>query len=263
MKCKPAAWVGSQRVVAKRHRVILNVATQADRKKQRATLGRLRDLRIQPDTERRYVLAYSRLIVFAVRTEQLPIRDLHHLDELMGSHIEEMLDEGEPKSWSSDAVAGVLHVLPSARNNFAISWSLIQAWNRRELPCRALPLTPELTAALAGGFLHAGFPRLAAGIVVGFDTLARTGELLNLVVEDVLVDTTSGFAGVLRFRETKAGARQGVDQSVTITSPIVRGALRFLCKGLDPGAQLLQIRDRKFRQIWAHGVSCLGLEGLT
>ena len=68
--------------------------------------------------------------------------------------------------------------------------------------------------------------RLWAGIVVGFDTLGRTGELLNLVVEDVLVDTTSGFAG----------ARQGVDQSVTITSLIVRGAVRFLCKGLNPGA---------------------------
>ena len=87
-------------MVAKRHRVIPNVATQADRKKQRATLGRLRDLRIQPSTERRYVLAYSRLIVFAVRTEQLPIGDPHHLDKLVGSHIEEMWDEGEPKSWS-------------------------------------------------------------------------------------------------------------------------------------------------------------------
>ena len=110
MKCKPAAWVGSQRVVAKRHRVILNVATQADRNKQRATLGRLRDLRIQPFTERKYVLAYSWLIVFAERTEQLPIRDLHHLDELVGSHIEGMWDEGEPKSWSSDVIAGVQHL---------------------------------------------------------------------------------------------------------------------------------------------------------
>ena len=117
-----------------------------------------------------------------------------------GSHIEEMWDEGERTSWSSDVVAGVQHFLPSAHTSLAVSWSLIHAWNRRELPCRALPLTPELTAALAGGFLHAGFPLLAGGIVVGFDTL-------NLVVEDVLVDASSGFAGMLRFRETKAGAR--------------------------------------------------------
>ena len=87
--------------------------------------------------------------------------------------------------------------LPSSRNNLAVSWSLIQAWNRRELSCPALSLTPELTATLAGGLLHACFPRLAVGIVVGFDTLARTGELLNLVVGDVLVDVSFGFAGVL------------------------------------------------------------------
>ena len=209
------------------------------------------------------MLAYFRLIAFAERTEQLPIRDLHHLDELVGSHIEEMWDTGEPKSWSSDVVAGVQHFLPSARNNLAVSWPLIQAWKRRELPCRALPLAPELTAALARGVLHAGFPRLAAGIVVGFDTLARTGELLNLVVEDVLVDASSGFAGVLRFRETKAGARQGVDQSVTIVDSIVRGALRYLCKDLGPGSELLQITDRKFRQVWKHVVTCLGLQDLT
>ena len=43
----------------------------------------------------------------------------------------------------------------------------------------------------------------------------------------------------------------------------MRGALRFLCKGLDPGTQLLQVRDRKFRQLWAHVVTCLGLGGLT
>ena len=88
--------------------------------KQRATLGRLRDLRIQPSTEFRYVLPYSRPITFARRTEQLPISDLHLLDELVGSHIEEMWDEGEPKSWSSDVVAGVQIGLPSSRTNLAI-----------------------------------------------------------------------------------------------------------------------------------------------
>ena len=245
---------------APRHKVILTAATRVDRKKLRAALGPLRDLRVQPSTQRRYTLAWVRLPAYGQRHQRWPVVDLLDLDELLGSHLDEMWQEGEPKSWSADLVAGVQHFMPSARGNLPIAWSLIQAWNRRELPSRALPLTPELVAGLAGGFLVAGFPRLAAGIVVGFDTLARTGELLGFVVDDVLVDSRAGFAGILRFREPKAGQREGVHQSITIDNAVVRGALRYLCRGLGPGEQLLQITDHKFRQVWSHVVNCLQLQ---
>ena len=245
---------------ASRHRVILNAATRVDRKRLRAALGPLKDLRIQPSTARRYTLAWVRLLAYGKRHQRWPIVDLLELDELLASHIEEMWNEGEPKSWSSDLVAGVQHFMPSAKGSVPLAWSLIQAWNRRELPCRALPLTPELVAGMAGGFLVAGYPRLAAGTLVGFDTLARTGELLSLVVDDVMVDGRAGFAGVLRFRETKTGQREGVHQSVAIENAVVRGALRYLCRDLEPGEQLLQITDFKFRQVWAHVVASLKLQ---
>ena len=201
-----------------------------------------------------------RLLAYGKRHQRWPVVDLLDLDELLASHIEEMWNKGEPKSWSSDLVAGVQHFMPSAKGGVPIAWSLIQAWNRRELPCRALPLTPELVAGMAGGFLVAGYPRLAAGLLVGFDTLARTGELLSLVVDDVMVDGRAGFAGVLRFRETKTGQREGVHQSVAIENAVVRGALRYLCREIEPGEQLLQITDFKFRLVWAHVVTSLQLQ---
>ena len=228
---------------AERHKVILTAASRVDRKHLRAALGSLKDLRIQQSTSRRYTLAWVRLLAFGKRHQRWPVFDLSDLDELLAKHIEEMWQEGEPKSWSSDLVAGVQHFMPSAKNNLPIAWSLIQAWNRRELPCRALPLTPELVAGLAGGFLVAGYPRLAAGILIGFDTLARTGELLSLVVDDVLIDKRAGFAGVVRFRDTKAGQREGIHQNVVINNKVVRGALRYLCLDFGPGEQLLQIRN--------------------
>ena len=116
---------------------------------------------------------------------------------------------------------------------------------------------------LAGGFLLANMPRMAAGIVVGSDLLARTGELLSLVVDDVLVCDVLGFASIVRFRETKTGAREGVYQSITIDNEVVRGALGYLCEGLHPGVLLLQVSDLEFKGIWVHAVHCLNLQHLA
>ena len=95
---------------------------------------------------------------------------------------------------------------------------------------------------------------------MGFDTLARTGKWLSLVVDDVMVDGQSGFAGALRFRETETGQREGIHQSAAIENAVVRGALRYLCRDLEPGKQLLEITDFKSRQVWAHVVASLKLQ---
>ena len=79
---------------ASRHRVILNAATRVDRKRLRAALGPLKDLRIQPSTARRYTLAWVRLLAYGKRHQRWPIVDLLELDELLASHIEEMWNEG-------------------------------------------------------------------------------------------------------------------------------------------------------------------------
>ena len=113
------------------------------------------------------------------------------------------------------------------------------------MPCRALPLTPELVAGTAGGCLVTDYPRLAARTLVNVDTRARTEELLSLVADDVMVDGRASFAGVLRFRETKTGQREGIHHSVAVKNAVVRGALQYLCRALKPGKQLLQITDLK------------------
>ena len=80
---------------------------------------------------------------------------------------------------------------------------------------------------------------------MGFGTLARTGKLLSLVVDDVMVDNRAGFAGMLRFRETKTGQRERSHQSFAIENAVVRGAMQCLCRDLEPGKQLMQITDLK------------------
>ena len=128
------------------------------------------------------------------------------------------------------------------------------------MPWRALHLTPERVAGTAGGFLVTGYPGLAAGALVSFGTLARTGELLSLVVDDVMVDGRAGFAGVLRFRETKTGQRERIHQSVAIENAVVRDALQYLCRDLKPGEQHMQITELNVRHVSAHVVASLQLQ---
>ena len=84
-----------------------------------------------------------------------------------------------------------------------------------------------------GRRLHsAGQSKAAAAVVVGFDLIARTGELPNLTVGDVLRARTTDTA-LVRFRETKAGIREGVHQSVVVDEPVVLACFNLFMRGAE------------------------------
>ena len=243
---------------ARQPKAVLTAATRAERITRRAVLGSLADLRVTRVTLRRYVLAYRRFAVFVAQVVGMPITSLLILDQFLSRHIEALWEEGEPRPWANDVCASIQYFVHGSKGNLGMSWSLCQAWGRRELPCRALPLTLQTLAGMAGGLLLAGHEQIAAAIVVGFDVIARTGELLNLTVDDIMWATSSATA-LLRFRETKAGFREGVHQSVVVDEPVVLACLKFLCKGLKPGDRLLPLKEHAFRRLFSHVAQCLGL----
>ena len=65
------------------------------------------DLRVADTTERRYVLAYQRLGLFIRASRLEPVRDFFHLDKAVAAYLCHIFEEGEPKSWGNDTVAGV------------------------------------------------------------------------------------------------------------------------------------------------------------
>ena len=101
------------------------------------------------------------------------------------------------------------------KGHLTLSWTLVAAWNRHELPSRALPFTPQILVGFAGALLLAGKVALAAGCIVSFRLLLRTGELCALTVDDVAISLDANRA-VVRLRDTKAGGRAGVFESVTV-----------------------------------------------
>ena len=168
-------------------RAIMTGVNKAHRQTLRHRLGSLFGLRVAPGTAKRYAVAYAAFANF-VATRLLAITTLAGLDGALAQYIEHLWEEGESRNHSQDGIAAVQFFVPSCRGRLNLSWSLCGAWGRHELPSRALPLTPELLAAVCGAFLRAGMPRIALGSVLGFAVLARTGELLTLMRHQVFFD---------------------------------------------------------------------------
>ena len=103
-------------------------------------------------------------------------------------YIEHLWQEGEPKPWATDAIAALQYYVPHVKRHMDLCWSMSKEWDRLELPFRALPFTPLTLCAFSGGLLRMGYSRLPLFCVLGFDILARTCELLSLLVNQVHLD---------------------------------------------------------------------------
>ena len=239
----------------------LLAATKVERKEVRQKLGPLRHLRIQATTERRYVLAYGRVCQFLTLQCLLPIVDLMALDSATSRYVECCWEEGDPKNYASDALAGLQYFLPCCKGNLPLSWGLVAAWQRHELPGRALPFTPEVLAAVCGALLIMGFPRFAAGCVMGFNVMLRTSELESLTAADVAVSSSEAKA-VIRLRDTKAGGRAGVFETAVVDDQITVACIRYLVKDRLPGDRLVGISDAKMRSVFHRFARLLEMESL-
>ena len=235
---------------------VLNLATRADRKKARARLGPLTSLRVAPQTRNRYARAWLRFRHFCWE-RQLEVSTVSAFDMALAYYIECLWQEGEPKPWSADAVAAAQYYVPCLKRSLNLSWSLCSAWNRLELPTRALPFDPDTLVAFCGGLLRAGFARIAAGSILGFNILSRTGELLTLTRGQVQLGKDES---VIVFSQTKRGQRLGIDEPVVVRDPSVLLVLRFLCTGLEAGDTLLQCNEKQLRSAYAHVSCCLDLQ---
>ena len=136
---------------------------------------------------------------------------------------------------------------------------MVAAWNRFELPDRALPFTPQMLVGVAGALLLMGFPRFAAGCIVAFKVMMRTVELRDITIDDVAVDLHH-FHAFLRLRDTKAGGRAGIFESVVIEDPVTVRCVRLLCNGRSPGERLVGLSDSKMCSLLHRAAKLLEME---
>ena len=200
-------------------------ASAADRRAARKNIV-LENVGITEATQQRYFTAVSRMahLLDEVTTEC-------SLDDLVADWIQQELEDGTPLYLVGDALSGIHHYEPFTKKKLPKSWRLYSIWRKYEVPCRAPPLTQDITLAMAGWCLQHGELTMGALILLGFHALLRTGELLSVRPCDFLLDNSSGLVSLPR---SKSGLRNNALESVSLHDPIVIEALRAVIEVQNP-----------------------------
>eukprot|EP00434_Breviolum_minutum_P022771 symbB.v1.2.020089.t2/scaffold1672.1/size106478/1 len=172
------------------------------------------DLGVTKQTQSRYYDAVRRLFPVVSR-----VSTFEQMDEQISLWIQKRFSQGEPLNNVADALSGMHYFVPASKKQLPQSWRLFGVWRKYELPSRAPPLTADLVLSFAGKCLQDLDFSLATLLLLGFHCCLRTGEILNIAADDVLVNSETG---ILHLKQTKGGVRHNTKESVTIECPIVR-----------------------------------------
>lgn len=163
-----------------------NRRSKAERQRERRNV-QLWDAAITKKTQERYYVGLSYLLP---RLEN--VESLIQIDDIAANWIQECWEDGESLHIINDALCGLHHYQPWTRGHLATAWRLFKVWRKVEAPSKAPPLTKGIFYPLAMYALNHNNIAFAGLILLAFFGLLRTGELLQLRSEDLLLGENQG-----------------------------------------------------------------------
>jgi integrase len=200
-------------------RILAGKFTRKERIRQRQAIS-LDDAALTDKTQERYYSALRKILPTVERA-----RNADHMDALLCNWIRRMWKTGEPLLTIGDAWSGLHFFIPSTKRKIPHAWKLFGIWRRVEIPSRAPPLTERLVRSMAAFEVSLGNLEMAACLLLGFHCLLRTGEILALRLEDILLGSESG---ICTLTHTKSGLRRNAAEAVSIEDVVVLEVLRIL-----------------------------------
>jgi len=232
------------------------VISKEDKKETRGKLGKLKDLVITNRTLKRYRAAAEGFLKWKISAGFPSASNGKELDDAASEYLEYLWEDGESKAMASNTVAALQHFL-RCKGELTHCWSLLHAWKKNEIPERAPPLSPSVTAALVEIARSELRYDLAAGIWLCFAGCLRTGELLSLKVKEI--GFGPGEICTLALPHTKTTDRHAAMQSVIIRDPQVVKFVRFAVRNRCPDDLLVKGSLYGFRKWFDDAVTKLGL----
>lgn len=161
---------------------ILNFEHRATRQHHRRRLGTLKTNLVKRITVDRYNHHFNIFVDYLLQVYgRWPVTPPEY-DMIVAEYLEVLWDSGDPKTSATYTLASLHYFIPQLRRQLPRSWKLKAIWDKLELPCQAVPLSLEVLFGIVGFFLrHEEFP-MAFGCLLGFNSLLRTGELLQLEI---------------------------------------------------------------------------------
>lgn len=134
-------------------------------------------------------------------------------------------------------------------------------WLINEVPCRAPPLPEHLVKTMAGWFSFKGHYSFGILFLVGFYSMLRTGEIVNLRSSSIISGPRDKQI-LISLGLTKAGKRQGAAESVMLDfQPVVLLAKRW--KSLVSPSATFVLFSAKWRTLFSKYLSALNLEAFN
>ena len=196
----------------------------------------LKQRQVTKATRERYVFACNALVDFW-KTYSCGPKFRPSIDMAVAEYVEHIYQEGDTVGMASNTFAAVQCFYPESIGRLKYSWKLIGLWRRLEPPSQVTPFTDLTVLAIAGAALDLGHKDLCALILFGYDRFLRSGELFNLRKSCISFGSSKV---VITLQNTKTSKRKGVDEMVTITSPLVIRALHDACSNLRDSDLVLQ-----------------------
>ena len=203
----------------------------------------LRDRAITQRTRVRYFTAVRRV---------LPLLCKHPtcIDETLQEWIEDQYTAGCNVSYVGDALSGLHHFAPWTKGKILGAWQLFRLWRRVERPSQAPPLPEMFLLAMVSRALELHCIDFAVTLALGFWALLRTGELMSLYPQHLLLGQRDL---VIRLGLTKTGLRKGQDENVVISNkPTLMVVQTFL--------QIRKQQQRLHEPVYAAGAAVFRTE---
>ena len=151
------------------------------------------------------------------------------IDELIAKWVQEQWEKGRPLCHTSAALCGIQYFAPWLRGKLVESWRSFHTWRRLEVPLRSPPMPPEFLYSIANFALHQNDLVFASLLILGFEGLLRTGELLKLRPCDIVVRNGQC---LVRLEDTKTSGRKAATEVVHFDHPwgieVIRALLELL-----------------------------------
>ncbi len=208
--------------------------SREDRVRTRKQLGSLRSLIMSPQLRSRYQKALRAFFHFESESGQTFTDTEADLDEGVGSYVEMCWQEGEPRYWAEDTVSALIKFVPQLRGTFKLSWQLISAWQRNELPQRCAPISLDLLMAMCGVALRWRRFDLAVVLALGFHCLLRTAECYSIRKTDLEFHPNLASC-ILTLASSKSGTRYNIVESVVVSDRCIVARLFELVQPLAEG----------------------------
>ena len=233
--------------------------TKEQRKRERKQIGKLRHQIVSTSTEKRYEASFTQFLSFHQLPRHFSMPAAAVFDDLVAEYVEHLWEEGSPKSEANYSLASIQFFRPETKHRLPWSWKLVKVWNTLEFPQRATPLTPELLMSVAGQAFRWRQFEFGWLVVVGFTLFLRTGEMLSLRKQDVVL---RGSSGVVFLAPSKGAKRTFLPlERVEILEDQTRLAFRHLCANKAPGDPLWSQSRTEFMSLWHSIFESLKLQG--